>query len=77
MVLDSWDEIAVSAPTSMTVSDLKARALVAARVTAPADRYLVTFRGSEVPEGDTTVSEAGLVPNAAVIVLARRRLAVK
>ena len=42
-----------------------------------ADDYLVKFRGAEVPEGATTVSEAGIVANGALIVLPRRRIPAK
>lgn len=77
MVLDSWDEIPVSASPAMTVTALKSEALARARVIGAADQYLVKFRGAEVPEGDTTVADAGLVPNAALIVMARRRVAAK
>jgi hypothetical protein len=73
MVLDTWDEIPLSVPADTPVAEVKGRALELARVTRPSAGYLVKFRGAEVPEGPTTVAVAGLVPNAAVIVLSRRR----
>ncbi len=73
MVLDTWDEIRLTVPAETSVTEVKTRALDAARVRQPADDYLMKFRGAEVPEGVTTVSGAGLVPNAAVIVLSRHR----
>jgi hypothetical protein len=74
MVLDTWEEIPVVALSTTPVSELKARALEAARVARAPEDYLVKFRGAEVPEGETTVADAGLVPNGALIVLPRRRV---
>ncbi|MEZ4457721.1 MAG: hypothetical protein R2882_14410 [Gemmatimonadales bacterium] len=77
MVLDTWDEVAFEVPPSSLVSDLKAAALRRAGVTASPAGYQVKFRGGLVPEGETTVGDAGLVPNAALIVLSNRRRAVR
>lgn len=77
MVLDAWDEIRLAVPGETRVADVKARALDAARVAHPAADYLVKFRGAEVEEGTTTVEGAGLVPNAALIVMSRRRVPAK
>jgi hypothetical protein len=77
MVLDGWDEIALNVPPTATVADVKARALAQARVRHPAAGYVMKFRGAEVPEGATTMSDAGIVPNAGLIVLPRRRSAVR
>jgi hypothetical protein len=74
MVLDTWDEVRLAVPTEMTVAEVKSRALEAAQVDLPASEYLVKFRGAEVSEGATTVADAGLVPNGALIVLPRRRI---
>jgi hypothetical protein len=77
MVLDAWDEIALDVTPDELVRDLKSRALQQARVVRPADGYEVKFRGALVPEGGTTVGEAGVVPNANLIVLRRTRAAVR
>ena len=78
MVLETWDEVVLNGvPSGALVSDLKARALTEARVVGPPADYLVKFRGAEVPEGATTVADAGLVPNAGLIVLRRRRVPAK
>jgi len=77
MILDTWDEIALNVPPTARVADVKARALSQARVGKAAADYLVKFRGAEVPEGATTVSEAGIVANGALIVLPRRRIPAK
>lgn len=76
-VLDTWDEIALNVPGSVPVADLKARVLAQAKIRRAPGEYLVKFRGAEVPEGATTVAEAGIVPNAGLIVLPRRRRPVR
>ncbi len=76
-VLDTWDEIALNVPPAARVADVKAQALAQAKVCRPATDYLLKFRGAEVSEGETTVAQAGIVPNAGIVVLARRRSAVR
>ncbi|MGE0554920.1 MAG: hypothetical protein AB7R55_15935 [Gemmatimonadales bacterium] len=73
MVLDTWDEIPLAVSPELPIVELKRRALVAAKVRRPAERYEVKFRGAVVPEGDSTVAEVGLVPNSQLIVLPSRR----
>lgn len=77
LVLDTWDEISFDVPPTARIADLKAQALTAAHVVHPADRYLVKYRGAEVPEGDVTMADAGVVANAGLIVMGRRRVAVR
>ena len=72
-VLDTWDEIHVSAPLSLLIADLKRAALEKARVVGAPEQWLVKYRGAEVPEGGTTIAQAGIEPNGALIVLRRRR----
>lgn len=72
-VLDTWDEVPLELAPDTAVSEVKRLALQRARVTAPPDDYEVKFRGAVLPEGATTVAEAGVVPNGALIVLSRRR----
>jgi hypothetical protein len=76
-VLDTWDEVRLEVPPHTPIAEVKRAALARAGVTRPAGDYLVKFRGAEVWENGTTVAEAGVVPNAALIVLPRRRLPVR
>lgn len=76
-VMDTWDEIALNVPPTVRVADVKARALAQARVTGSADDYLIKFRGAELDEGETTVGEAGVVANGALLVMTRRRIPAK
>lgn len=77
MVLDTWDEFSVTLPSGTPVDQLKSQALLAARVRRPPEEYLVKYRGAEVPEQGLTLGAAGIVPNAGLIVMSRRRLPAK
>ena len=72
-VLDTWDEIHFDAPVTTQVADIKRDALVRARVVGAPDKWLVKYLGAEVPENGTTLEQAGIEPNGALIVLRRRR----
>lgn len=72
-VLDTWDEIPLDLPPETAVGELKRRALQASRVTrSPAD-YQVKYLGAELMDEGATLTESGVVANAALIVLSRRR----
>ena len=77
LVLDAWDEIELEVPPDLTLQDLKREALARAGVTAPPEDYLLKYRGAEVRENGATIAQAGIVPNAALIVLSRRRRPVR
>ena len=76
MVQDVWDEVRLSAADSSSLGDLKRRALAVTRVLRDPDGYVVKFRGAEVAD-DATLDEAGVVPDANLIVLPRRRRPVR
>ncbi|HEU4829558.1 MAG TPA: hypothetical protein VFT04_10200 [Gemmatimonadales bacterium] len=76
MVQDVWDEVRISAPVTTSLGDLKRQALAVTRVMRNPDGYVVKFRGAEVPD-DATLSDAGIVPDANLIVLPRRRRPVR
>ncbi len=71
-VLDVWDEIPLRLPPQASVTDLKREALARARVRARPDEYEVKYQGARLEEGGS-LADLGLPPNAAVIVLPRRR----
>ncbi len=76
-LLETWDEVRIDAAPSARIADIKRAALEHSRVAESPDEYLVKFRGGELPEADTTVSSAGIPPNAPLIVLRRRRVPVR
>ena len=75
-VQDVWDEVRISAAAASSLGDLKRRALAVTRVMRDPDGYVVKFRGAEVAD-DATLDEAGVVPDANLIVLPRRRRPVR
>jgi hypothetical protein len=77
LVMDTWDEIPLHLEPATPVADLKREALARAHVARSPDEYLVKYRGAEVWENGMTLADAGVVPNAALIVLPRRRLPVR
>ncbi len=77
MVQDAWDEVQLELPESTPLAEVKRRALEATRVTRDPAGYLLKFRGAELQDESRSLADAGLVPNAALIVLARRRRPVR
>ena len=71
-VQDVWNRVELQAPGFASAGEVKERALRASRVVRDPEGYVVKFRGAEVSD-DTTLAEAGVVPNAELIVLPRRR----
>ena len=77
MVQDAWDEVLLELPTGTALAELKRRALEATRVRGAPDGYLLKFRGATLGDESRSLTEAGLVPNGAVIVMPRRRRPVR
>jgi len=77
MVPDVWDEVTLDLPPSTPVAELKRLALERSRVRREPDEYVVKFRGAELTDETRTLAESGLVPNAPLIVLPRRRRPVR
>lgn len=77
MVQDAWDEVSLDLPPTTSLADAKRRALQAAQVRGDPNAYLLKFRGAELRDESRSLAEAGLVPNAALIVLSRRRRPVR
>lgn len=76
-VQDAWDEVPLDLPSGTSLAELKRAALDATKVRRDPDEYVLKFRGFELFDESRTLGDAGLVPNAAVIVLPRRRRAVR
>jgi hypothetical protein len=75
-VLDTWDEVPLAASADTTIAELKGRALTRAGVTRSPEGYVAKYRGGEVADTET-IATAAIVPNAALIVLSRRRTPVR
>lgn len=76
-VLDAWDEVALPKHPDQTLAALKRAALEAARIPDDPAAFVLKFRGAELRDEQQTVAEAALPDNAALIVLRRRRRAVR
>jgi hypothetical protein len=77
MVEDVWDEVFLELPDELPVSELKRQALELTRVTRDPSEYMLKFRGAQLSDESVSLANAGLVPNGALIVLARRRRPVR
>ncbi|HEU5049597.1 MAG TPA: hypothetical protein VFU00_04675 [Gemmatimonadales bacterium] len=76
VVQDVWDEVRLLLPDSTSLDELKRQALRATRVMRDPDGYVVKFRGAAIAD-DATLREAGVVPEANLIVAPRRRRPVR
>ncbi len=76
-VLDSWDEIHIPRDATQTVAEVKRAALEAARVAGDPEGFEVKYLGAELRDEQQTVADAGVPDGAALIVLRRRRRAVR
>ena len=76
-VQEAWNEVALELPADTSVADMKARAQAHFRIRREPDETVVKFRGAEIIDETQTLAEAGIVPNAALIVLPRRRRPVR
>jgi hypothetical protein len=77
MVEDVWNEVLLELPAETPVGEIKRQALRASHVTEDPSDYVLKYRGAELSEESRSAAESGLVPNGALIVLARRRRPVR
>jgi hypothetical protein len=76
-VEDVWNEVLLELSPATPVGEIKRQALAATHVTRDPANYVLKFRGAELTDEARSAEEAGLVPNGALIVLARRRRPVR
>jgi hypothetical protein len=76
-VEDVWNEVLLELPSGTPIGEIKRQALAASHVTRDPSNYVLKFRGAELSDETRSAAEAGLVPNVALIVLARRRRPVR
>jgi hypothetical protein len=77
MVADVWDTVPLNLEPSTSLADLKLEALTRTRVQRDPDEYVVKFRGAEMLDESVSLKDVGIPPNAALIVLPRRRRPVR
>lgn len=69
-----WDAMRIDAAPSATIRELKLAALEhQAPDSFPADQYVVKFRGIEVLDENSTVSDAGAQDGSIFLIMDRRR----
>jgi hypothetical protein len=76
-VEDVWGEVLLELPDNLPVSEVKRQALELTKVRRNPSEYVLKFRGAELSDESVSLAHAGLVPNGALIVLARRRRPVR
>ena len=77
MVQEAWDQVSLSLPSATSVGEVKQRALALTHTVRAPGEYLVKYRGAELVDEGRSLAEHGVVHNAALIVLPRRRRPVR
>jgi hypothetical protein len=77
MVQDAWDQVEITVSGAMSVKELKQKALGMTHTGKSPDEYAVKFRGAELLDEAQTLTQAGVVPKASLIVVPRRRRPVR
>jgi hypothetical protein len=76
-VADVWDAITLDLPPGTPLAELKREALARSRIRRDPAEYVVKYRGAEVLDESASIKDAGIPPNAPLIVLPRRRRPVR
>ena len=76
-VEDAWDEVFLQLPDGTPLSELKRQALELTHVTTNPSQYLIKYRGAALSDESRSLAQVGLVPNSALIILAKRRRPVR
>jgi hypothetical protein len=76
-VEDAWDEVFLQLPDGTPLSELKRQALELTHVTTNPSQYPIKYRGAAVSDESRSLAQLGLVPNSALIILAKRRRPVR
>lgn len=73
MVQDVWNAVELAFDPAHSVSELKQAALLRSHVRRDPSGYVVKYRGAELFDEAGSLAQAGIVPNANLIVMPRRR----
>lgn len=73
MVESAWDQVALDLPGRTTFAELKRRALAMTHAGGAEDGYEVKYRGALITDEGRSLADGGVVANANLIVLPRRR----
>lgn len=73
MVPDVWNEVPLELASTATVAELKRTALARLGVGRDPAGYVVKFRGAGLYDENRSLADSGVIANANLIVLSRRR----
>ena len=74
---DLWDEFRLDLPSETPLYQMKQQVLDLGRLDADTRGYVVKYRGAQLSDEGKTLADLGVVKNAALIMLPRRRQPVK
>lgn len=77
MVEDVWNEVPLVFDAVRSVGELKQAVLARSHVVRDPSEYVVKYRGARLFNEAGSLAQAGIVPNANLIVLPRRRRPVR
>jgi hypothetical protein len=68
-----WDEIHLDLPADTPLLQMKQRVLEASHLPDDAAKFVVKYRGAELFDEARSLADLGIVSNAALVMLPRRR----
>ena len=76
-VLEAWDDVTLDLSPDTTLTEAKRQALAAVRLVDDPAEFMIKFRGAELPDESRTLADVAVPAGGALIVLRRRRRAVR
>lgn len=76
-VLEAWDDVTLDLSPDTTLTETKRQALAAVRLVDDPAEFMIKFRGAELPDESRTLADVAVPAGGALIVLRRRRRAVR
>ena len=76
-VLDSWSAVSLEVPPGTSIAEVKRRALARMGIRRSPAGYVVKYNGAELFDEGRSLAEHAVPAHAALIVLPRRRMAVR
>lgn len=77
MLTDVWDEFHLDLPLETPLSQVKQQVLDLGNQAADPAKYVIKYRGAQLVDEESSLAELGVVRNAALIMLPRRRQPVR
>jgi hypothetical protein len=77
MVQEAWDQVSLDLAPASPIADLKRQALSLTHTAGEPAEFEVKFRGASILDEARSLADSGVKPNSQLIVLRRRRRAVR